>query len=80
MPCFPALVLGRKATARIASQGTLAIVHAMQSTGARRLMVISAAPVGTVPSPDRPKPPRHDPGEGFFMRNLFSPAGRESAS
>jgi hypothetical protein len=21
----------------------------------------------------RPKPPKHDPGDGFFMRNLFSP-------
>ena len=29
--------------------------------------------IGTVPSPGRPKPPKHDPGDGFFMRNLFSP-------
>src|SRR5262249_25593795 len=33
----------------------------------------SAAPVSTVPSPGRPKPPKHDPGDGFFMRNLLSP-------
>jgi putative NADH-flavin reductase len=62
-----------KADAGIASQGTLAIVNAMQATGARRLVVISAAPVGTVPSPDRPRPPRHDPGDGFFTRNVLAP-------
>jgi hypothetical protein len=44
----------------------------MQATGVRRVVVVSAAPVGTVPSPGRPKPPRHDPGDGFFMRHLFS--------
>jgi putative NADH-flavin reductase len=64
----------RKASeAGIASQGTRAIVRAMQATGVRRLVVVSAAPVYTVPSPGRPKPPKHDPGDGFFMRNLLSP-------
>jgi putative NADH-flavin reductase len=56
--------------AGIASQGTRAIVAAMQAAGVRRIVVVSAAPVGTVPSPGRPDPPRHDPGDGFFMRNL----------
>jgi hypothetical protein len=28
----------------------------MQATGVRRVVVVSAAPVGTVPSPSRPKP------------------------
>jgi putative NADH-flavin reductase len=59
--------------AGITSRGTRAIVDAMKATDARRIVVISAAPIGTVPSPGRPNPPRHDPGDGFFMRNLFSP-------
>jgi uncharacterized protein YbjT (DUF2867 family) len=60
-----------RSEAGIASHGTRAIVHAMQAAGARRLIVVSAAPIGTVPSPDRPMPPKHDPGDGFFMRHLF---------
>lgn len=54
----------------VASQGTRAITGAMQATGVRRLVVVSAAPIATVPSPGRPEPPRHDPGDGFFMRHL----------
>jgi putative NADH-flavin reductase len=61
------------AEAGIASHGTRAIVQAMQATGIRRIVVVSAAPVATVPSPGRPKPPRHDPGDGFLMRHLLSP-------
>src|ERR671938_342147 len=57
----------------IASQGTRAIVQAMQATDVRRLVVVSAAPISTVPSPGRPKPPKHDPGDAFFMRNLLYP-------
>lgn len=57
----------------IASQGTRAIVQAMQATDARRVVAVSAAPISTVPSPGRPNPPKHDPGEGFFMRNLLAP-------
>jgi putative NADH-flavin reductase len=59
--------------AGIASRGTRAIVQAMQAARVRRIVAVSAAPVGTVPSPGRPKPPKHDPGDGFFMRNLLSP-------
>jgi putative NADH-flavin reductase len=59
--------------AGIASRGTRAIVAAMQATGVRRIVVVSAAPISTVPSPGRPRPPRHDPGDGFLTRNLASP-------
>jgi putative NADH-flavin reductase len=58
------------AEAGVAWRGTSGLVEAARATGVRRLVVVSAAPVGTVPSPDRPAPPRHDPGDGFFMRHL----------
>jgi len=58
------------ADAGVAERGTQAIVDAMRATDARRLVVVSAAPIGTVPSPARPNPPGHDPGDGFFMRHL----------
>jgi putative NADH-flavin reductase len=60
----------RNSGAGIATRGTRAIAAAMRAAEVRRLVVISAAPVGTVPSPGRPAPPRHDPGDGFFMRHL----------
>jgi putative NADH-flavin reductase len=59
--------------AGVAAHGTGAIIRAMRETGVRRIVVVSAAPNSTIPSPGRPNPPRHDPGEGFFMRNLFTP-------
>jgi putative NADH-flavin reductase len=45
----------------------------MQITMARRLVVMSAAPISTVASPGRPKPPKHDPGEGVFTRHVLTP-------
>jgi putative NADH-flavin reductase len=61
------------AEAGVATRGTQAIVSAMQTTEVRRIVVVSAAPIGTVASPGRPNPPKHDPGDGFFMRHLFAP-------
>jgi putative NADH-flavin reductase len=61
-----------KDDAGIAERGTRVIVDAMRATGATRLVVVSAAPIGTVPSPQNPNPPRHDPGDGFVMRHLLS--------
>jgi len=60
----------------VAERGTRAIIEAMKATDVRRIVVVSAAPIGTVPSPGRPTPPKHDPGDGFFMRNLFSRIAR----
>lgn len=58
------------ADAGIASRGTPAIVAAMNAAGVRRIVAVSAAPVGTVATSSRPHPPKHDPGDGFFMRHL----------
>jgi putative NADH-flavin reductase len=62
--------------AGITSRGTRSIVAAMEATGVRRIVVVSAAPIGTVPSPGNPRPPKHDPGDGFFMRHLGVPFTR----
>ncbi len=62
-----------KSDVGVAWRGTQAIVRAMQATGARRIIVVSAAPISTVASPGRPNPPKHDPGDGFFMRNFLGP-------
>lgn len=59
--------------AGVATEGTRAIAAAMKATGARRIVVVSAAPIGTVPSPARPNPPKYDPGDGFIMAHVLSP-------
>jgi putative NADH-flavin reductase len=61
-----------------ADQGILAtaatsVLTAMQHTGVRRYIGISAAPAATTPSPARPTPPRHDPGDDFLTRHLLMP-------
>lgn len=65
-----------RADAGITSRGTSAIVAAMRAEHARRIVIVSAAPVGPVPVPGLPEPPRHDPGDGFFMRHLGGPLTR----
>ena len=62
-----------RSDAGIASRGTRAVVAAMQATGVRRIVVVSAAPVSTVASPGRASPPRHDPGDGLVTRYLVMP-------
>lgn len=63
----------RKAEAGITATGTRSLINAMWATGVKRIVVVSAAPVGIVASPGRPNPPKHDPGDGFFMRYLMAP-------
>jgi putative NADH-flavin reductase len=62
-----------RSDAGIASRGTRAIVGAMEATGVRRIVVVSAAPVSTMASPGRPDPPGRDPGEGLVTRRLVMP-------
>lgn len=56
--------------------GTRAIVAAMRATGVRRIVAISDSPVATEPSAGRPNPPRHDPGDGPFMRYVGEPIAK----
>lgn len=65
-----------KAEAGVVCRGTQAVVRAMESTGARRIVVVSAASIGTVPSPGRPNPPQHNPGDGFLMRHVAAPLAK----
>jgi hypothetical protein len=62
-----------RADAGIASRGTRAVIRAMQASGTGRLIVVSAAPVSTVATPQRPNPPKHDPGNGFWANYLLYP-------
>ncbi|GAA1690930.1 SDR family oxidoreductase [Glycomyces endophyticus] len=57
-----------KGDAGVARTGTAALVEAMRANGTRRLVVLSAAPIGTVPTPQRPDKPRTDPGDGLLLR------------
>jgi putative NADH-flavin reductase len=63
----------RAAQAGIVAPATAAITHAMDDAGVRRLVVISAAPVGVVASTHQPHPPRYDPGDDLLMRYVLSP-------
>ncbi|MDI1463156.1 NAD(P)H-binding protein [Catellatospora sp. KI3] len=63
----------RRADSDVTAPGTRAVIAAMQATGVRRIVVVSAAPVATVASPGNPHPPRHDPGDSFFVKYLGGP-------
>jgi uncharacterized protein YbjT (DUF2867 family) len=65
-----------RSDAGITAAGTQAITEAMKHTQCRRIIVVSAAPVATTPSPGRPNPPRHDPADGFLMRCIGSPLAK----
>lgn len=56
------------ANAGIAARATRGIVGAMRAAEVGRIVAISASPVSTEPSPGRPDPPKHDPGDTFFAR------------
>ena len=56
----------------IAARATATIADAMTAQEVRRLVVISAAPVGVMPSPQR-NPPRYDPGDDWLMRYVLAP-------
>lgn len=58
----------------VATHGTEAMIAAMRVTGVTRVIIVSTAPIGTVPSPARPHPPRHDPGDNGLMRYVLGPA------
>jgi putative NADH-flavin reductase len=62
-----------KAEAGIVTKGTRLIVGAMKEKDVRRLIVISAVPVGTIASPGRPNPPATDPGDGWFTSTVLTP-------
>jgi putative NADH-flavin reductase len=64
---------GSRADSGVAARGTNAMINAMEATDVRRIVVVSAAPVGTVASPHNPRPPRHDPGDGLLTRHVLSP-------
>jgi putative NADH-flavin reductase len=65
-----------KAETGVAWHGTRAITQVMDAAGVRRIVVVSAAPVGTVATPARPHPPRRAPGDGFVLASLAFPVLR----
>lgn len=60
----------------VLTAGARATVAAMHASGVDRLIAVSAAPVGTVPSPANPHPPRRDPGDDAVSALLLAPIVR----
>jgi uncharacterized protein YbjT (DUF2867 family) len=72
--------LGQRARADdgVLEAGARATVAAMRGTGVDRLLAVSAAPVGTIPSPADPHPPRRDPGDDAVTALLLAPIVRRA--
>ena len=62
----------RAAQAGIVARATAAITHAMDGAGVRRLVVISAAPVGVVPVDPPTTAASLRPGDDLLMRHLLA--------
>lgn len=54
----------------------LILVTGATGTIGRPLIVISSESMTTIPSPGRPKPPKHDSGEVFILRYVVGPPAR----
>ncbi|GAB1818526.1 NAD(P)-dependent oxidoreductase [Herbidospora sp. RD11066] len=57
----------------VVTAATRVIAAAMHAAHARRIIIVSAAPVSTIPTPGNPDAPKHDPGEGPITRYLLTP-------
>jgi putative NADH-flavin reductase len=57
----------------VVEPGTRALIAGMRAAGARRLVIVSAAPVLTTPSPGRPAPPRRDPSQPRLAATVLYP-------
>jgi uncharacterized protein YbjT (DUF2867 family) len=70
--------LGHRGTADdgVLEAGARVTVAAMKATGVERLLAVSAAPVGTIPTRANPHPPRRDPGDGPVTARLLAPLVR----
>lgn len=66
----------RKEEHGIVSHGTGVIIEAMRAVVASRLVVVSGAGVSTAPTPNRPRPPKREPGAGFLNRYVNTPLAR----
>lgn len=64
----------------VVTEATRVIVAAMHAAHARRIVIVSAAPVSTVPTPGNPDAPRRDPGEGAFTRYVLTPIVKRALS